>query len=214
MTRKIVSIVLKSIIVVAVIVGVSLDFADRILNILFFTVQSNIWIAVTCIVALALMIAKVRAKRWMYVVKLIFTVSITLTGVVYCTMLAPFLDGAFDLASVLLHVISPIAAVADFLIYDYCGQYKWWDCILCTVPPFYYLAFAGIGYALNWDFYEGNNYPYFFMDWGSPAGAFGFSHEVPYMGVFYYTIVLLTFVVGIGVLYIFLARVIRNKTSK
>ena len=215
MTRKIVSIVLKSIVVVAVVAGLTLYMLDAVSHILFFTLQSNIWIALTCLVGLALMIAKVQLKRWMYVIKLIFTVSITLTGVVFCTMLAPFMGNeAFTLASVLLHVIVPVAAVADFFVYDYAGEYKWWDYLLVTIPPFYYLGFAGIGFALNWDFMEGNNYPYFFLDWGSPAGAFGFSKESPFIGVFYYVLILLAFVIGIGALYVFLAGVIRKKTAK
>ena len=215
MTKKIISIVLKSIVVVAVIVGLVLYMVEGVSHLLFFTLQSNIWIGVTCIVGLALMIAKVRLTRWMYVVKFIFTVSITLTGVVYCTMLAPFLgNDAFTLASTLLHVIVPVASVADFLVYDCAGKYKWLDCLLATVPPFYYLAFAGVGFALNGDFMEGNNYPYFFLDWGSPAGAFGFSKQSPYIGVFYYVLILLAFVIGIGALYVWLAKVINKRTAK
>ena len=215
MARKITSIVLKSIVVVSVIVGLTLYMVERVSHMLFFTLQSNIWIGVTCIVGLVLMIAKVQLERWMYVVKLTFTVSITLTGVVYCTMLAPFLGSqAFTLASTLLHVIVPVAAVADFFVYDYAGVYKWWDCLIVTVPPFYYLAFAGVGYALNWDFLDGLNYPYFFLDWGSPAGAFGFSKQSPYIGVFYYVLILLAFVVGVGALYVFLAKVVAKKVAK
>lgn len=212
MTRKIISIVLKSVIVAAVAVGVAIQMAAASASILYFTVQSNIWIGVTCLVGLVFMLAKVPLKRWMYALKYIFTVSITLTGVVYCTMLAPFIEsGAFNLSNTLLHVIVPLAAVADFLLYDYPAQFKLLDCLLATVPPFYYLLFAGIGYALNWNFLDGNNYPYFFLNWGSPAGAFGFANESPYMGVLYYVLILLVFVIGMGALFIWLSSVIRKK---
>lgn len=50
------------------------------------------------------------------------------------------------------------------------------------VPPMLYSIYAGIGYARNWQFAEGYNYPYFFLNWGSPAGAFGLTDELPYMG--------------------------------
>lgn len=214
MTKKIISIVLKSIVVVAAVVGVILQMLPSASSMLYFTLQSNVWIAATCLVALAFMIAKVQLKRWMYVLKFIFTVSITLTGVVYCTMLAPFIENdAFNLSNTLLHVIVPIAAVADFFLYDYACEYKKWDCLLATLPPFYYLGFAGIGYALNWTFLDGNNYPYFFLNWGSPAGAFGFANESPYIGVFYYILILLVFVIGIGLLFTGLAGVIRKKTA-
>ena len=216
MVRKIISIVLKSIVAAASIVGVVLSLVGSASDALFFTIQSNIWIGITCIVALVFMFAKVQIKQWMYTVKLMFTVSITLTGVVFCTMLAPLLGNqAYTFSSILLHVLVPVASVADFFVYDYTGEFKKWECLLVTVPPFYYLGFAGIGYVCKWNFgYGGQNYPYFFLNWGSPAGAFGFSSEFPFMGVFYYILILLAFVVGIGVLYIFFASIIRRKMEK
>ena len=211
MIRKITSLILKSIVIVAAIVGVVMQVVEAQAAMLYFTIQSNIWIATACLVGFVLILLKKQIRGWMYSTKLIFTVSITLTGVVYCSMLAPFLGAmAYSLSNTLLHVIVPVASVADFLVYD-CVQYKKWECVTVTIPPFYYLAFAGIGYALNWEFLDGYNYPYFFLDWGSPAGAFGFSSESPYMGVFYYILILLAFVIGVGALYIFLARLIHRR---
>ena len=83
-----------------------------------------------------------------------------------------------------------------------------------TIPPIYYLIFAGIGFVLNWDFGYGDNYPYFFVNWGSPAGAFGFSSESPYIGVFYYVLILSAFVIGIALLYVFIAKRIRKMCVK
>ena len=215
MTRKIASLILKSIVVLSVVAGVIIHVVADCRALLFFTTQSNIWIGVACVVGIALMLSKRQPSQWMYSAKLVFTVSITLTGVVYCTMLAPFLGAeAYTFSSTLLHVVVPIVSVADFFVYDYPAAYRKWECLTATVPPFYYLAFAGVGYALNWDFgYGGQNYPYFFLNWGSPAGAFGFSSESPYMGVFYYVLILLAFVVGIGALYVLLARLMRVKLS-
>lgn len=214
MMRKIVSIVLKSIVVLSAIVGVALSFRAGGNPILYFTIQSNIWIAAVCLVGLVLMVAKVEIKPWMYLIKLIFTVSITLTGVVFCVMLAPLLGkDAYALNNTLTHVVVPAVAVADFFVSAYPAKFKKWHCLLVTVPPFYYLGFAGIGYALNWDFGNGVNYPYFFLNWGNPAGVVGFSKEFPYIGVLYYILILLVFVVGVGALYMWIASVIRRKTT-
>ena len=215
MGRKITSLILKSVIVLSVIVGVIVHVVDDYRAILFFTTQSNIWIGVTCLVGLVLMVCKKPIKNWMYSVKLIFTVSITLTGVVFCTMLAPYLgDEAYTFSSTLLHVVVPVVSVADFFVYDYTAQYRTWECATVTIPPIYYLAFAGVGYALKWDFgYGGQTYPYFFLNWGSPAGAFGFSDQSPYIGVFYYVLILSAFVIGVAALYILLAKLIRRKTT-
>lgn len=214
MMQKISSLVLKSIVVVAVCVGVTIDVVADTKSLLFFTIQSNIWIGLVCLVGLVLQLVRAPIKKWMYSVKLIFTVSITLTGVVYCGMLAPFLGSeAWLFSRVLTHVVVPLASIADFVVSDYPADYKKWECTLVTIPPFYYLIFAGIGFALDWDFGYGDNYPYYFLNWGSPAGAFGFANESPYIGVFYYILILLAFVVGVGALYIFVARAVKNKHS-
>ena len=215
MARKIVSLVLKAIIVLSAVTGVIMQSAQSSTHLLFFTLQSNIWIAATCLVGIVLILLKKPLAQWMYSTKLVFTVSITLTGVVFCTMLAPTLGNmAYTFDSVLLHVVTPVLSVADFFVYDTQATYRKWECLTVTVPPFYYLGFAGIGYALNWDFgYGGLNYPYFFLNWGSPAGAFGFSAEAPYIGVVYYVLILLVFVIGIGALYVWLAKVLNRKLS-
>ena len=212
MARKITSLILKFVIALSATVGITLQTVAMSQALLYFTIQSNAWIAATCIVGIVLILMGKTPKRWMYSVKLVFTVSITLTGVVYCTLLAPYMgEEAFNLGSTLLHVIVPVAAVADFFLYDCAVNYKKWECLVVTVPPFYYLAFAGVGYALNWDFGYGTNYPYFFLDWGSEAGAFGFIKESPYLGTLYYVLILLVFVIGIGALYTFTANAIYRK---
>ena len=215
MARKIISLVLKFLIVLSVIVGVTIAIVESATTMLYFTTQSNIWIALVCIIELVLYFCKKQIKPWLYLVKLIFTVSITLTGVVFCGMLAPLLGNkAFDFSSVLLHVIVPVASIADLFVTSYPAENKWWHCLLVTVPPLYYLVFAGIGYAAKWNFGKGVNYPYFFFDWGSPVGVFGFSKEFPYMGVIYYVLLLTLLVLGIGALYTWLSSLIRKKTSK
>lgn len=210
-TRKILSLILKLIVTSASFIGVIISVIPAPSVLLYFTIQSNIWIGVTCLAGIVLMLKKAEPKRWMYRVKLIFTVSITLTGVVYCVLLAPLSGGgAYSLPSLLTHVVVPAASVLDFAVYDYPAGYRKRDCLLATIPPLYYLAFSSAGYVLNWDFNNGENYPYFFLNWGSPAGAFGFAEELPYIGVFYYVLIMVAFVVGVGALYIFLARLIKK----
>lgn len=213
---KLVSLILKIIITLSSVVGVLLStLPHNPASLLYFTTQSNIWIGVTCLAGIVLMIRKAEIKKWMYSLKLIFTVSITLTGVVYCVLLAPLLgDAAFSPASVLTHVVVPAASVLDFAVYDYPAGYKKRECLLVTIPPFYYLGFSAVGYALNWEFSTGVNYPYFFLNWGSEAGAFGFSEESPYIGVFYYVLIMVAFVVGVGALYIFFARLINKLANR
>ncbi|MCR4598606.1 MAG: hypothetical protein K5678_06210 [Acetatifactor sp.] len=63
----------------------------------------------------------------------------------------------------------------------------------------------------GWEFAAGLNYSYFFLNWGSPAGAFGFSKELPFMGCAWWILVLLLFLIGVGHAYLALANFLRKK---
>lgn len=65
-----------------------------------------------------------------------------------------------------------------------------------------YAIYAGIGYVQNWQFAEGYHYPYFFLNWCSPAGAFGFTDELPYMGCAWWILTLFCALLIVGMLYL------------
>lgn len=211
--NKILSQVLKCIVAVSALLGVALSMYDGRnfmggWNVfLYFTIQSNLWIAILDIVALAL-IAKgtsLKAESRTYsLAQLIFTVSITLTGVVFCFVLAPTMPQgtAFVPANVLTHVIVPLAAVIDFIVCRKQYTFRWQDSLYSTIPAWYYLAFASIGYVLNWPFSAGANYPYFFLNWGSEAGVWGTSTALPFLGVGYYILIILAFLIALATCYI------------
>lgn len=223
--RMWISLMLKSIVVLASTTGIFLvvnrinvTYVGGVKGLLYFTNQSNIWIGVVCFIGIIIMVLeKIKqrefVKPWMYVVKLVFTVSISLTGVVFCFLLAPTIpDNPWNFSSVLTHIVVPFCSIADFIVYDYKGNYKYRHGLLTLLPPLYYLGFSGIGFVLNWDFGLGANYPYFFLNWTSPAGIFGFSKELPYfMGTFYWLSILLLFVLGLSFLYIFVVKKIKKE---
>ena len=187
---------------------------------LYFTVQSNLWIGVTCALFFVLGLAALikpsfSIPRVLHIIKFVFTVSITLTGIVFCCVLAPTLPGSFkSAANVLTHVVVPVAAVAD-LFFCRPQEIAYKQFAFALIPPIYYLCFAGIGYALHWDFGGGNNYPYFFLNWDSPAGAFGFSSEMPYfMGCFYWIVVMIAFISLLSLGYIALIGALNQRAQK
>lgn len=223
--NKILSQVLKCIVAVSALLGIALSIYDGRnfmggWNVfLYFTVQSNLWIAILDIVALVLLwkgtsqrtgsqlgsqAACPCSSRTYSLAQLIFTVSITLTGVVFCFVLAPTMpDGtAFVPANVLTHVIVPLAAVIDFIVCRKQYTFRWLDSLYSTIPAWYYLAFASIGYVLNWPFSAGANYPYFFLNWGSEAGVWGTSNALPFIGVGYYILIILAFLIALATCYI------------
>lgn len=223
---KITSVLLELLTAACMIAGISLtsqmggDFMAGGTAFLYFTVQSNLWIGATCAVfAILNIIALCKPDfvipRALHIVKFVFTVSITLTGIVFCCVLAPTLPGSFkSAANVLTHVVVPLAAIIDFfLCRDWQPSLKMFAFAL--IPPIYYLIFAGIGYALDWNFGGGNNYPYFFLNWDSPAGAFGFSSEMPYfMGCVWWIILLIIFISGVALGYLAAIRKLNARAER
>lgn len=213
---KYLSLFLKAIIVIAAVWGISICAFDPNAFMggkavwLYFTIQSNIWMVLVALLGAAMISMRHSFPRWMSVLQLMMTVSITLTGLVYCFMLAPLMgDQAFNLTNVLTHVVVPVVSVVDFFVSSRLLSLRGRDAWYVIIPPLYYLGFAAIGYVQNWQFGPGINYPYFFLNWGSPAGAFGFSDTLPFMGVMYYVLIMLLFLLMVGRLYIFVHQKIK-----
>lgn len=212
---KYLSLFLKAIIVIAAVWGISICAFDTNAFMggkavwLYFTIQSNIWMVLVALLG-AMMMLRQSFPRWMSVLQLMMTVSITLTGLVYCFMLAPLMgEQAFNLTNVLTHVVVPVVSVVDFFVSSPRLSLRGRDAWYVIIPPLYYLGFAAVGYAQNWQFGPGINYPYFFLNWGSPAGAFGFCDTLPFMGVMYYVLIMLLFLLLVGRLYIFVHHKIK-----
>ena len=201
MIRKWISIVLETVVAVCAVAGVALSQ-----SFLYFTIQSNLWIAATLAAFAVWQIVKMfkpSAKdipEAMWRLKFVFTVSITLTGVVFCAVLAP----------VLTHVVVPVCAIADLFVAKHDAP-DFGIVVWALVPLIYYLAFATIGFVLNWDFGNGRNYPYFFLNWTSPAGVFGFGGGGEYfMGTFWWILVMIALVSGIALAYAAILKRVRG----
>lgn len=217
---KLIAFLASSVGILLVLLDVKVTYVGGWKGLLYFTNQSNLWIGITCLVGIILMVLEhikkeTYVKPWMYIVKLVFTVAITLTGVVYCFLLVPTMtENPWDITSVLTHLVVPVISILDFLVYDIGFAYKYKQSFFALIPPFYYLIFAGVGFIINLDFGLGCNYPYFFLDWGAPVGFFGISKELPhYIGMFYWLVLILIIVLGFANLYI-LASKKTNKKGK
>nr|MCR5001021.1 Pr6Pr family membrane protein [Lachnospiraceae bacterium] len=182
---------------------------------MYFTIQSNIAIALICAVGLFVLERGKDISGTWYIVKFVGTVAITLTGVVFVIVLAPTLgDRAWNAHNVLTHVVVPIAAVIDFFIVMAGVTIRKINVFFCILPPLLYAIYAGIGYVRGWEFSGGHNYPYFFLNWGSPAGAFGFTDELPYMGSAWWILALFVFLVIIGFIYLVIAERIGKRSKQ
>ncbi len=170
---------------------------------MFFTIQSNIALAIICLIGFVEMLKGITFSGLWYIIKFVGTVSITLTGAVFCFVLAPTMQqGAWNIQNILTHVVVPIAGILDFFVTGTNTNIRKRNALWVIVPPLLYAIYAGIGFVLNWQFIEGYNYPYFFLNWRSPAGAFGFTDELPYMGCAWWITALFCALLIVGYIYL------------
>ena len=216
---KILSVFLKSVVIVCATIGILLSagaghgsFMGGSRVLMFFTIQSNIAIALICLIDLVFVLPSREIPVFWAVVKYIGTVSITLTGVVFVFVLAPTLGAyAWNVQNILTHVVVPVAAVIDFFLTCSRNRITKWNVFLVTIPPLLYAIYAGIGYLLKWEFTKGANYPYFFLNWGSPAGAFRLMKTFPFMGTAWWIFAILMFLLAVGYAYLKLLDTLQTK---
>ncbi len=219
--KNLISVILKIVVFISALIGVILSaiggkeaFMGGSTVFMYFTIQSNILIALVCLIGIYFLLRNKNYNIW-YLIKFVSTISITLTGLVFCFVLAPTMGMvAWNLANILTHVIVPVTAVIDFFVVSVNSNYQKKDVFYVIIPPILYAIYAGIGYSLNWEFAPNVNYPYFFLNWGSKAGAFGFSNELPFIGVFWWIILILLLLIGLSFLYIKIVNIIKNKKGE
>ena len=217
--QKTVSVILKIIIILSAIIGTTLSAMSSAASFMggetvfmYFTIQSNILIALVCLIGCIIILMNRPCSNVLYVIKLVATVSITLTGMVFSILLAPSMENAWTLSSILLHALVPLLSVIDFFVICNVMKVRKINALWVTVPPLLYAIYAGVGYIRNWDFSQGRNYPYFFLNWGSEAGAAGFSSNPPFLGPVWWILILLAFLIIVGFVYLLIADLIRKKT--
>lgn len=217
--RKIISVILKIIISVASLLGIILSFfratpdgySHWSKRLLYFTAQSNVWIGILSLIMLIYALAEgdkgsTRVKNTLYLLKYVFTVSITVTCLIFCVVLAPGSANenynAWTFPSLITHVIVPALSIADLFVDEYKIALKKRHIFYTAIPPFLYMIFSTVLYLCRVDFGRGDPFPYFFLNFGSPAGVFGFSDEMPYMiGSFYWIVFILFIILGFASLY-------------
>ena len=176
---------------------------------MYFTTQSNIWIIIIFCILLVMPFTKhekeVAVMQSLYTVKFIFTVCITITCIVFCVFLGPFADKSYhpwSFYSLLLHVITPALAIGDFFIDKTRFSIGKKQIFMSAIPAFLYFGLAGILSVCGVDYGRGETYPYFFMNFNSPAGIFGFSNLLPnFMGSFYWIALFWLIMLGVALLY-------------
>jgi hypothetical protein len=123
----------------------------------YFTVDSNIVVAIVCV----LLVADPRRQgRWWDALRLNALLAITITGIVYAAVLAPLiqLTGWAQAANVGFHYIVPWAMVAGWLVFGPRPRFRWGTLAAAFILPIVWLAYIFVqGPFTRW-------YPYPFLD--------------------------------------------------
>lgn len=138
--------------------------AGRVVNFFsFFTVQSNILVAVTT----ALLASNLRRTSTLFrTLRLDAVVAIAITGIVFHVALADLqeLTGWDWAADFLLHTLSPILAVLGWVVFGPRGQITWDIVRLAVIFPVAWLAYALVRGAIVQDRFGRDYYPYPFLN--------------------------------------------------
>ncbi len=198
----------------------------------YFTNISNILIDIILVLFLVLdvkMFLNQEVKRQvrnqkLYIIKYLFTISITLTFLVYLCILAPTSEGGFfhayfknGAASFCVHFITPVLAILDFFLFDHEYQSTTRHVVYATFVPLCYVAAVLIlanVFHVRWD--EGMMAPYNFINYGAEAGWFGLelgtvNSQTVGVGAAYMILILLFIFIVLGELYL-LGKNVRHKS--
>lgn len=178
-------------------------------RLMYFTMQSNIWIGLIHLAIIFLRLfndkPKKRVVESFYLCKFYFTVSIAMTGIIFCALLGPFADSSYhpwSFYSIIVHAITPILAITEFFLDDYRYNLSFKKLYGVLIAPTVYYALAIILCACRFDYGRGDPFPYFFLDIYSKAGLFGFSSTPYYMGTLWWISIFAIFMLFIGFLFI------------
>ena len=174
----------------------------------FFTVQSNIFIIAMALIFLVneivvLVTNKGFINQTLRHINYVATVAITVTFLVFFTMLAPLMgvDYLLSFNNFSLHAIVPILAIIDFIIFDTDINLTYSNSLLATIAPISYVIFVYVGAIFKLQYGENLYYPYFFLDFETN----GFLFEKGF-GIIPWILLLLAGICGLDCLYCFIIK--------
>ena len=221
MIKKIIRMLILSALIIVGVLGiiltaVSTSFMGGASVFYFFTVQSNIFIIAMAFLFLGheiicLINKKETINLVMLQIKFVATVAITITFLVFFTMLAPLMgvDYLLSFKNFSLHAIVPILAIIDFIVFDTDINLSYPKSLIATIAPISYVFFVyAIGVPLKLQYAENLYFPYFFLNYEQN----GFFFEKGF-GVIPWVIVLLAAICGLSLLFCFFIK-LRQKAIK
>lgn len=224
-SKDIFPIVIQTLLVLSTIIGLydtlhGSDFMSGSKTLLYYTIQSNLWIAGICVVFIVIEVKRILTGKndisnTLLILKFIFTAAITLTFMVFSVLLTPLVsvDYLLSPSNLFLHNATPILAILDFILFDGPMKTKKWHFLLPSIMPLYYLLFSLLIGALGITFTStGDRFPYFFLNY-EKLGWFRIRDAG--FGVFYWIMIMFLFMIVIGWLFLRIKekKITKNKKS-
>lgn len=169
------SLLLKALLLLAGVVGQWATYALGGLGggrlFLYFTNQSNLLMSLVTAVFLVAMLMGRSLPQWLWTLKFVATVAVTLTYVGFHLLLMPFMwqsgmgDYYWSLSNMGVHVLAPLLAVMDWALFTpphVASRIRTFQGLLM---PLYYFGFFLVCDALGVRFGAGARAPYFFLDY-------------------------------------------------
>lgn len=161
-----------------------------------------------------------------FVTKFILTLCISITWLIYMCILAPTSDAGFfksymghHYGSLCLHMITPVLALLDFILFDYNYKSTGIHSVYAVIPPLGYVGLIIILASTGMRWSHGMSAPYNFLNFGAEVGWFGFDLSTMNssslgIGVAYMIIVLVLIFIAIGRLFLLFKDLRYKKVSK
>ena len=155
----------------------------------YYTIQSNLLAVVMFAILVVRTVIGLRENShcgaaWFTRLRMICTVNLLLTFIVFWTLLAPYLPTSYLLSysNLSIHVMAPLLCLADYILFFEAGRLKYKDVYFTCIFPLFYFVFitvlgvAGYDYgnrfvvtnSINADAVQGYSVPrrapYFFLD--------------------------------------------------
>ena len=223
MFNKILSLLIKAGVVAIGISGIittcgSTGFMGAGVTFLYFTVQSNIFAILVMMLFLVNSVGLLIGKRsfvrgWMRLIKYSATIGVTITFLVFVTMLAPLLgvDYLLSYGNFSLHGIVPILMMFDFFYFDVDAPINRLSCLYGALPPLCYFIFFLIGSVTGIRYIDNAFAPYFFLDYQT-HGWFDVSPNG--LGTGYWFMILFAFIIALCYMFLLLMKVRRGDFKK
>lgn len=217
MKERKVSIIFKLLVVMSLLAGILLNVVhttsiSAILS--YYTLQSNI---VCLIMFLGIIIAIMSKNNYRtsiyYLLKGDSTMAILITGITYQIALAPnnfYMDVSYAIqterywANLLVHIVSPILVLLDYVLFDEKGNFKYYYPIIWLFLPLGYVIYVYSYSARGGSFYGiggSREFAYIFLDY----------NQIGYAGVFKSIMIIAIVILLVSYIFVFLDRKVKHK---